>query len=550
MVKIPGFFKSASRLQIYLLVPLFLFLAACDSSTNNKPVKIVEEKSQMENADVTEVSDDIVSAVAPTTIPWFNGSIDEAFAYAEEQNKPLFLYWGAIWCPPCEQIKQTVFKHPAFLAQTKLFVPVYLDGDTGRAQTWGEHFSVAGYPTMVLFSPSGEELTRIPGGIETQHYIDVFRLALNGLKNTNELLSIGLNFPEQLDQGAFTQLAFYSWEQSNFPDGVVINANVFKQLSDSAQAANDSVAFSRLFFHYLNEVFLEQDTSEAEFGEGEKNQALQTLLSILSDEDQVLANIDYMVFYAQDFVPMITSADENRQRLTQAWTTAMDKVRFSSALSSAEQLATWYPQLYLYWINDPEVKALPELVEQAVVAHINDMDEKTKGDARQTVINKSYQVLQAAHLYDESRQVLIQEIEKSHSPYYFMSGLASLEEELENNEQAVQWLQRAYRESKGAATRFQWGVEYVDGLTRIMPENKEKIIAVTDSLLRELNSPYDVFSGRNFGRLQTLVAVLKGWKNKTQVQMELEGFFDELIELCASVEPGTIAASNCGTLDM
>ncbi|HXU54481.1 MAG TPA: hypothetical protein VN744_03550, partial [Casimicrobiaceae bacterium] len=33
-------------------------------------------------------------------IAWQKGDVDAAFASAMAQNKPVFLYWGAVWCPP------------------------------------------------------------------------------------------------------------------------------------------------------------------------------------------------------------------------------------------------------------------------------------------------------------------------------------------------------------------------------------------------------------------------------------------------------------------
>ena len=72
------------------------------------------------------------------TIAWFRGDVEQAFAMAKEQNKPLFLYWGAVWCPYCSRIKSTVFQSRDFIALSELFVPYYLDGDTEQAQAVGE----------------------------------------------------------------------------------------------------------------------------------------------------------------------------------------------------------------------------------------------------------------------------------------------------------------------------------------------------------------------------------------------------------------------------
>src|SRR6187402_388381 len=44
-------------------------------------------------------------AQAAAGIAWQHAAtdaeVDTAFATARRENKPLFLYWGADWCPPC-----------------------------------------------------------------------------------------------------------------------------------------------------------------------------------------------------------------------------------------------------------------------------------------------------------------------------------------------------------------------------------------------------------------------------------------------------------------
>ena len=41
-------------------------------------------------------------------IAWFGGSVEEAFAYAKANDKPIFLYWGAVWCPRVATIRRVV----------------------------------------------------------------------------------------------------------------------------------------------------------------------------------------------------------------------------------------------------------------------------------------------------------------------------------------------------------------------------------------------------------------------------------------------------------
>ena len=95
--------------------------------------------------------------VQKTAIEWVkpvDANIDAIFAQAKAANKPVFLYWGAVWCPPCNQIKATVFNRQDFIDRSSFFVPVYLDGDTPGAQKLGARFKVRGYPTICLLYTS------------------------------------------------------------------------------------------------------------------------------------------------------------------------------------------------------------------------------------------------------------------------------------------------------------------------------------------------------------------------------------------------------------
>ena len=68
-----------------------------------------------------------------TNVAWqpaaADADIDRAFAQARAQNKPVLLYWGASWCPPCNQLKATLFNRQDFAALSQSFVAVHVDGD-------------------------------------------------------------------------------------------------------------------------------------------------------------------------------------------------------------------------------------------------------------------------------------------------------------------------------------------------------------------------------------------------------------------------------------
>jgi len=148
-------------------------------------------------------------------IAWRKGDVDAAFASAKAQGKPVFLYWGAVWCPPCNQVKATIFNRQDFIERSRFFVPVYIDGDSASAQKLGDRFKVSGYPTMILFKPDGSEITRLPGEVEVDQYMRVLAMGMNGARPVKETLAAALSPDARapaLSADDWRMLAYYSWD--------------------------------------------------------------------------------------------------------------------------------------------------------------------------------------------------------------------------------------------------------------------------------------------------------------------------------------------------
>src|SRR3954452_18048339 len=152
-----------------------------------------------------------------------DAEVDAAFASARSANKPVFVYWGAKWCPPCNQVKATLFNRQDFIERSRAFVPVYVDGDSPGAQKLGARFKVSGYPTMVLFNPQGAELTRLPGEVDAIRYTQVLTLGMNAQRPVAEVLAQAKSGGQGLEPNDWRLLAFYSWDtdQTLAPRGSV-----------------------------------------------------------------------------------------------------------------------------------------------------------------------------------------------------------------------------------------------------------------------------------------------------------------------------------------
>src|SRR5512139_2845504 len=232
-----------------------LALAGCDRRKKDEPPPPPEPQSTAATA--APAADDHL----PPGIDWVKGDVDAAFAAAKAANKPVFLYWGAEWCPPCAQIKTTIFARREFQDRSKLFVPVYLDGDTPSAQKHGERFGVVGYPTMILFKPDGTEITRLPGGVDVARYAKILDVALADARPVSTILAAARS------GGAVTSndwklLAYYSWSTDN---GRVLPADqhlaTFRALSDRCPAELPGEC-ARFLFAYLNAAAAAKDRVE------------------------------------------------------------------------------------------------------------------------------------------------------------------------------------------------------------------------------------------------------------------------------------------------
>ena len=65
---------------------------------------------------------------------------------------------------------------------------------------------------MVLFTPQGQELTRLPGEVEPVRYTEVLTLGMNAARPVSAVLADALAKPASLTANDWRLLAFYSWE--------------------------------------------------------------------------------------------------------------------------------------------------------------------------------------------------------------------------------------------------------------------------------------------------------------------------------------------------
>jgi thiol-disulfide isomerase/thioredoxin len=460
-------------------------------------------------------------------IAWFDGSVEQAFAAARDSGRPIFLYWGAVWCPPCHAVKATIFRSPEFIERSKLFVPVYLDGDTGDAQAWGEKFGVLGYPTMIVFDSGGNELTRIPGGIDLQAYANVLDLTLSRSSPARKIVANLGSAPLPADD--CTLLAYYSWDQDTRILEDADRRTAFRKMYESCPASTATVR-SMLYVDWLQAAIeaANADENPAPLTDAEKSEALEHLEPLLADDRLLRANIFAVLFVPADMTRALTDpASPERARLVDEFTAAYDRIAADETVYKRERIYTLMGRIDLERLDDAKATLSPEL-KGRIRETVKWADESTPDVYdRQPIINALGNVLNEAGMLDEARTLLLAELDTSKQPYYFMVDLADIEQQAGNTDAAIDWLKKAWDASRGPATRFQWGYYYLSGLIEMAPDDTALIRDTTVGLIRDLQNSSGLYQ-RPKAQLGRLEKKLLAWG-------EDNGHADSLAEIHAAV---------------
>jgi protein disulfide-isomerase len=168
-------------------------------------------------------------------------------------------------------------------------------------------------------------------------------------------------------------------------------------------------------------------------------------------------------------------------------------------------------------------------------------------NARAGIVNSASWVLYELGDDVRLRALLEEQLKVARTPYYYMPDIADIEERAGNTRAALDWLERGYRESKGPATRFQWGTLYVNGLLRMTPRDAPRIRSAVIEVTGELDGP-DRIHARARVRLARLDTALGEWAATTGNDATLEAIGQHWRQLCARQPATDTAQESCQDL--
>lgn len=490
-----------------------------------------------------------------------DADVDRAFAQARQARKPVLVYWGAKWCPPCNQLSATLFNRHDFIERTRAFVPVYIDGDRPGAQKLAGRFKVRGYPTMLLFDAQGTELTRLPGEVDAAEYTQLLTLGMNARRPVKAVLAdarAGGDAAARLSANDWKLLAFYSWETDE--QQVVPKEKLpatLRQLADACPSDQPETA-ARLLLKAAAAVDAKAGPALAD------GAALGKVLQLLADPARARTHMDVLTNNAAEVVHAL-SADgtPERARLVDAFNAALQRLAADTGLSRADRMMAVIARVDLAkeatkkvgksGIKNGAKLGQPDRLPESLLAEVRDHAARADreiidGYERQAVITTAAYMLRQAGLLDESDALLKSNLAKSHSPYYLMSSLAGNARQRGDKAGALGWYEQAFDKSVGPATRLQWGAAYVGALVELAPQDEVRIEKAVKQLLTEAAAQPDAFYERSARSLQTVGRKLQAWSQGGSHAGALKRMQGEADAVCRRLDSSDPQRPTCEAL--
>lgn len=490
-----------------------------------------------------------------TNLPWISAAsdaeIDAAFARAAAQKKPVLMYWGASWCPPCNQLKATLFNRQDFATLSQHFVAVHVDGDRPGAQRVSTRFKVSGYPTVVLFTPDRQEITRLPGEADAPQVMAVLQSGLNGGRPAQAVLADALA-GKPVSAADWRVLAFYSWETGE--SSLVPKADTAATLARLAAAhgalpSADADTTTRLWLKAL------AASDDAPAAKAVKPDAAlrQRVAQVLQSPALSRAHMDVVGGSAPEMVRVLEpEAGAARDALVAQFDAALLRLQADTTLSRNDRMGVLYNRVMLARLALPkdavQVQLAPALVADARQMVAAADREIRDGYERQAVITYGAAVLSRAGLWAESEALLKGNLAKSHSPYYLMSQLAGNYRRLGRNDEALQWYEQSYVKAVGPATRVQWGAGYVNALIDLAPKDTARIEKAVSALLAEAGKDSAAFEGRSARSYKRVADKLATWNVDGSKSAVLARLQRQLDGVCGKLDAADGQRATCSAL--
>ena len=110
--------------------------------------------------------------LAQTNIGFRDISLPQALKQSSLEQKPVFLWAFASWCPHCNKMKEEVFTNAAVAGfYNSHFICIKQDMEKGEGIALHSRFNITSYPTFIFLDAAGTTIYRVTGEFNVHSFI-------------------------------------------------------------------------------------------------------------------------------------------------------------------------------------------------------------------------------------------------------------------------------------------------------------------------------------------------------------------------------------------
>jgi len=166
-------------------------------------------------------------------VDFYNGSYQQALAKGKAENKPLFLYFTAVWCGPCQYMQRYIFPDTllsTYIAQNYIALKLDIDTQEGKLIYYKSHQPKAptGVPAFIIMNGSEEVLKKAVGGMKLEQ-MQSFLMKDEAQKVIYKALADSiatLQIKADIKKPTFISQLFFNANASNWKPGLKLGASL------------------------------------------------------------------------------------------------------------------------------------------------------------------------------------------------------------------------------------------------------------------------------------------------------------------------------------
>lgn len=110
--------------------------------------------------------------------PKFLSSYEAAVEKGRKTGKPVIVIFSASWCPPCQQMKNSVYPSRQVSPFHDQFIWAYLDADKASNSRVMRKYRTRGIPHIVFLKPDGSSVGSLRGAVSPDSFARTLKSVL------------------------------------------------------------------------------------------------------------------------------------------------------------------------------------------------------------------------------------------------------------------------------------------------------------------------------------------------------------------------------------